>query len=226
MNRRSGNVPVFRLLAAVSGMFAGITIAVNLSAGAGMQWFLVFLLGLAALISSWQIQAWAVNLFVPDRRKLWLALILGAAWMGLGALAGHFGTGLGMIVIQLLAGFLMAIGGRRSPAGRMLMGEVLGLRRHLKSLSPEKLKAIMQNDPEYFHRMAPYALALGVDKAFAKRFGRQSIEDCPYIFTGVRGRMQANQWNNLMRQVLKGMNTHSEQGWLKNIKAVIRGITR
>lgn len=226
MHRRSGNMPVFRALAAVSGLFAGLTIAVSLGTGAALQWFLVVLLGFAALLSCWQIQTWAVNLFVPDRRKLWIALALSAIWLLLGVLAGRFGAGLALVLGQTLAGFLMAIGGRRSPAGRALMGEVLGLRRHLKSLSPEQLKAISRNDPEYFHRMAPYALALGVDKAFAKRFGKQSIENCPYIDTGVGGRMRASQWNGVMRRVLKGMNTRPDQGRLETVKALLQSFTR
>jgi len=222
MDRRSGNMLVFQLLAAISGMFAGVTIAINLASGAGLQWFLVVLLGFAALVSAWHMQAWAVNLFVPNRAKLWLAVVLSGVWLALGALAGRFGTGLSMALCQGVVGLLMAIGGKRSPAGRQLMGETLGLRRHLKSLSTEQLKVITRNDPEYFHRMAPYALALGVDKAFAKRFGKQSMEDCPYIITGVGGRLRASQWNERMRQVLRGMNTHAEQSRLERIIAFFR----
>jgi hypothetical protein len=223
MDPKSGNMLVFRVLAAISGMFAGVTIAVNLASGAGLQWFLVVLLGFAALISAWHMQAWAVNLFAPNRTKLWLAVALSGIWLALGALAGRFGTGLGMALCQGIAGLLMAIGGRRTPAGRVLMGETLGLRRHLKSLSKEQLKAITLNDPEYFYRMAPYALALGVDKAFAKRFGKQSMEDCPYIVTGVGGRLRASQWNDRMRQVLRGMNTHAEQSHIEKIIAFFQG---
>lgn len=226
MSRKSGNMLVFRALAAVSGLFAGVTIAVSLGTGAALQWLLVVLLGFAAFISCWHIQAWAVNLFVPNRKRMWIALILGGVWLLLGILAGRFGTGVGMLLCQLLAGFLLALGGRRSPAGRVLMGEILGLRRYLRSLSPEQLRTISRNDPEYFHRMAPYALALGVDGAFSKRFGKQPIEDCPYIFTGVGGRLRASQWNGRMRQVLKGMNTRPEQSRLETVKALIRSFTR
>ena len=222
MSRRSGNMLVFRFLAAVSGLFAGVTIAVSLGTGAALQWFLVVLLGLAAFACCWYMQAWAVNLFVPNRSKLWLAVAFSGVWLVLGALAGRFGTGLGMLLGQGLAGFLVAIGGRRSSAGRQLMGEVLGLRRHLKSLSPEQLRTINRNDPEYFHRMAPYALALGVDNAFSKRFGKQPMEDCPYIHTGLNSRMRASQWIGVMRQVLGGMNTHTEQSRLEKVIAFFK----
>lgn len=226
MNPKSGNMLVFRGLAALAGMFTGVTMAVSLASGAGMQWFLMFLLGAVALVSCWQIQAWAVNLYVPDRRKLWIALACCGLWLLLGALGGQFNTGLGMVTGQLIAGLLAAIGGRRTPAGRQLMGEALGLRRYLKSVPAEQLRQICQNSPEYFHQMAPYAIALGVDNAFAKRFGKQPVGICPYIFTGTDSTLRATQWNSLMRRVLKGMNTRSDQSRLKKLLALLQSFLR
>lgn len=226
MHRRSGNMLVFRGLGALAGMFAGVTLAVSLASGAGMQWFLMFLLGAVALISSWQIQAWAVNLFVPNRRKLWVALALCGLWLLLGALGGQFNAGVGMVTAQLFAGLLAAIGGRRTPEGRLLMGEVLGLRRYLKSVPADQLRLVCQNNPEYFHQMAPYAMALGVDHAFAKRFGKLAIGSCPYIFTGADSTLRAMQWDKLMRRVLGGMNTRPEQNRLEKLIAIAKSFMK
>ncbi|MBR2937004.1 MAG: DUF2207 domain-containing protein [Oscillospiraceae bacterium] len=226
MHRKSGNMLVFRGLAALAGMFAGVTLAVSLASGAGMQWFLMFLLGAVALVSCWHIQAWAVNLFVPDRRKLWIAIGLCGLWLLLGALGGQFNAGLGMVAGQLFAGLLAAIGGRRTPEGRLLMGQTLGLRRYLRSVSAEQLRHICQNSPEYFHQMAPYAMALGVDGAFAKRFGKLPMGSCPYIFTGTDSTLRATQWNNLMRRVLKGMNTRPEQSRLEKLMAILQSFIK
>lgn len=226
MHPKSGNMLLFRGLAALGGMFAGVTLAVSLAAGAGMQWFLMFLLGAVALVSCWHIQVWAVNLFVPDRRKLWIALALCGLWLLLGALGGQFNAGWGMVAAQLFAGLLMAIGGRRTPEGRLLMGEILGLRRYLRTVSSEQLRMICQNNPDYFHQMAPYALALGVDKAFAKRFGKLQIGSCPYIFSGSDSTLRATQWNNMMRRVLKGMNTRPEQSRLEKLIAIVQSFIK
>jgi len=226
MHRRSGNMLVFRALAALGGMFAGVTLAVSLASGAGMQWFLIFLLGAVALISSWQIQTWAVNLFVPNRRKLWVALALCGLWLLLGALGGQFNAGAGMVTAQLFAGLLTAVGGRRTPEGRLLMGEALGLRRYLRTVSSEQLRLVCQNNPEYFHQMAPYAIALGVDHAFSKRFGKQPIGSCPYIHTGGDSTLRAVQWNSLMRRVLKGMNTRPDQSRLEKLIAIIQSFIK
>ena len=226
VHRRSGNMLVFRALAALGGMFSGVTLAVSLASDAGMQWFLIFLLGAVALVSSWHIQAWATNLFVPSRRKLWIALALCGLWLLLGALGGQFGAGVGMVFCQLLAGLLVAMGGRRTPEGRLLMGEALGLWRYLRSVSAEQLRLICQNNPEYFHQMAPYALALGVDSAFAKRFGKLAIGSCPYIFTGADSTLRAAQWRGQMRRVLKGMNTRPEQSRLEKLIALLQSFIK
>lgn len=223
---KSGNARVFRGLAAVAGLFCGVSVGIGLSTGAVLQWLLIILLGALALVSSWQIQLWAVNLFASDRRRLWIALGLCAGWLLLAALAGQFSLGLRMALLQLLAGFLLALGGRRTPAGKQVIGETLGLRRYLKTVSPEQLKQISQSNPGYFHQMMPYAMALGVDKAFAKQFGKLPIGQCPYIAMGVESTMRAEQWRGLMRRVLKGMNTRVPNGYLEKVIAFLQSFTR
>ena len=127
-----------------------------------------------------------------------------------------------MTAVQLIAGLMVAVGGRRTPEGRQLMGEALGLRRYLRSVSSEQLRQICQNNPDYFHQMAPYALALGIDRIFAKRFGSLAMGSCPYISTGTNSSLRATQWDNQMRRVLKGMNTRPEQSRWEKLIAIIR----
>lgn len=226
MHRRSGNVMAFRVLAAVAGMLCGVTIAIGISTGAALQWLLVIVLGAAALASGLAMQLWAVNLLVPDRRRLWIALGVGGVWLALGALAGQFSVALGMVLGQLFAGLLAALGGRRTPAGRQAMAQVLGLRRYLKTLSQTQVDVICRNNPDYFHQMLPYAMALGVDKAFAKRFGKRPIDQCLYVSTGADSTMRASQWRSMMRRILAAMNTHTESPWQKKLKALIQTLIK
>lgn len=223
---RGGNAQVFRGLVAVAGMFCGISIAIALSTGAALQWFLAILLGALALVSCWYIPLWAVCLFAPERRNLWIALGACAGWLLLAVLAGQFSLGLTMVLLQLLAGLLLALGGRRTYAGRQVMAETLGLRRYLKGVSADQLKQICQSNPEYFHQMMPYAMALGVDKAFAKRFGKTPIGQCPYITIGVDSTLRAEQWRGLMRRVLKGMNTRTPNPYLEKAIALLQSFMR
>ena len=223
---KSGNLLAFRGLAAAAGMFSGISVAIGLSSGAALQWFLVIVLGALALLSSWYIQLWACHLFSADRKPVWIALGLCGVWLGLSAIAGQFPMGVGMAVWQLLIGFLAALGGRRTLAGRQAMGETIGLRRYLKRVSADQLRQISQNNPDYFHQMMPYAMALGVDKQFAKRFGKLPIGQCPYISTGVDSTMRASQWVGLMRRVLSGMNTRGQVSYWERILAAIEAFIK
>lgn len=219
---RSGNVLIFRFLAAVVGMFCGVSVGIGLSSGAALQWFLVFVMGALALVSSWQIHSWATALFAHGRRKIWIALGICAPWLLLAAFAERFSMGIGFAVGQLLAGLLTAFGGRRTREGRQAMGEILGLRRYLGNVPRAQLQQICQNNPEYFHQMAPYALALGVEKRFAKRFGGTPIGPCPYISSGAESTMRADQWTGLMRRVLNSMNARQQNSWLEKVTAVLR----
>ena len=223
---KSGNLYVFRALAAVTGLFCGVSVGVSLSDGAALQWLLIVLLGGAALVSSWHMQLWAQYLLAPQRKKLWIALGLCCVWLGLSVLAGQLATGVGMVLSQLLAGFLTALGGRRTPAGKQAMGQTLGLRRYFRNVSAAQLQLICQNNPEYFHQMMPYAMALGADKAFAKRFGKLPIGQCPYFSMGTDSTMRAGQWREVMRRILNAMNTQPEQTRTEKILAFLQSLRR
>ena len=153
-------------------------------------------------------------------------MILSAVWLLIGLLAGEIGIALALTLSQLLCGLMASFGGIRTPQGRLVQGQVVGLRRYLKTIPADQRKQICQHEPEFFHNMAPFALALGVDKAFAKRFGKQPMEDCPYITTGIGGTLRANQWMAVMRQVLKGMNSHPEQSRLERIVQTIQSFMK
>ena len=223
---KSGNLLVFRGLAALAGMLCGVSVAIGLTPGAALQWLVILLLGALATVSCWQIQLWAAHLFAADRRPLWLALGLCGIWLILSAAAGVFSAGLGMVIWQLIAGLLAALGGRRTLAGRQAMGEILGLRRYLKSLSREQLQEICRSNPDYFHQMMPYAMALGVDKRFAKRFGKNPIEQCPYISVGADSTLRALQWRELMRRVLAGMHTRSQVGYWQRLLSAMEAFVK
>ena len=223
---KSGNLLVFRGLAALAGMLCGVSVAMGLSAGAALQWLLIILLGALALLSCWHIQLWAAHLYTADRRPLYAALVLCGIWLILSAVAGVFAAGLGMVIWQLLIGFLAAIGGRRTPEGRQAMGQILGLRRYLKTLTREQLQEICRSNPDYFHQMMPYAIALGVDKRFAKRFGKNAIEQCPYISVGADSTLRALQWRDMMRRVLAGMSTRGQPGYWERLLAAIEAFIK
>ena len=207
----SGNPRLFRALAATMGLFAGIALGITLSAGAALQWLVVCVLAVLGGISCWIIQRWAYNLYAYDKRKLYIGLTLCLLWIVLAAVAGQLGIGILVSLVQLLAGWMAAFGGLRTEAGRHAMHQVLGLRRYLRTVDRETLLRICSNDPDYFHSLMPYALALGADKAFARHFGNARLPECPYLIADWDAPQTAAQWSAVMRRTVNAMNERRKQ---------------
>ena len=226
VQKKSGNPLVFRGLAAAVGALYGVALGINMSRGAFLQWLLVILLGALALLSAWYLQSWVAMLYSHRRQRLLFMAGICGAWMILAALSGSFNYGLMLVLSQLFFGLLGAFGGRRTAAGKQAMREVLDLRRYLKTVSREQLQQTCQHNPDYFHQMMPYAIALGVDKQFARRWGKLPVGECPYIVGKAGDFVRASQWRAHMQQVVAAMNTAEQRPTKEKIAAFIRLFTK
>lgn len=89
--------------------------------------------------------------------------------------------------LEVLAGLATAFGGRRTEDGRRLVQGELGLRRFLRREYKERHQSAQHQNPSYYYDLAPYALALGVDGAFARRFEKMELPPCAYLRCRVPG---------------------------------------
>ncbi len=223
---RSGNPRLFRAFAAMIGLFGGVSLGICLSAGAALQWLLVCLLAALGVVSCFRIQGWAYCLFTLNKQRLWIALIHCALWIGFALLAGTPAVGLYVAASQLLSGLMAAYGGRRTEEGRQAMAQVLGLRHYLRSTEQTHLQKLYEKDPDYFHTLAPCALALGVDIAFAKGFGKTRLPSCPYLTTGTDSHMTASDWAVLMRRTVNAMNAGQNQRFTDKFLPFLRSLIK
>lgn len=196
----SGNPKLFRVLAAGVGLFGGFAIAGALASSAALQVVLMILLGSLAGVSCWFIQAGCGTVQLHGREKAIPGAVCCLVWLIMGAVSGQFPIALTVIGLELLCGFAAAYGGRRSEMGRQYMAQIMGLRSHLRRISPQELQRICQSNPDYYHQLAPYALALESDKAFAKRFGRMPVPKCSYLIASTPSQMSAMEWSRLLRE--------------------------
>ena len=226
LKRHSGNPRLFRALSAMVGLFGGVSLGISLSTGAALQWFLVCVLAVLGTVSSLYIHRWAYCLFLLDKHNLRVTLIHCSIWLLLGFAAGTPITGLFVVLTQLPAGLMAAYGGRRTESGRQAMTQVLGLRRYLRSADPTQLHTICQNDPYYFHTLLPYALALGVDNAFARRLGKRRLLPCPYLTTGSDSPATAGTLSVLMRRVAGIMHAGQKQRFSEKALSFLRSLVR
>ena len=198
---KSGNVKIFRAICCGTGLFCGICIAMNLTGILVLQILLSVIFAALGIVSAWKIQEGMFRLHIRGKLPLYICGGLCLAWLVLGLLAGQILIALlGMILPQLVAGLAAAYGGRRNEMGRQNAAQILGLRSYLKKITKEELKRVLHNDPEFFYNMAPYAIAMGVNTEFAKRFGRRKMRPCPYFVAGIQGKHTALEWAAAMQE--------------------------
>ena len=224
VHKRTGSPKIFRVLAVLTMMFCGVCVGIAMSEGAALQWLLAIVLAIAGLASGWYMQESAFSLFAMDKRPLRNTAIICGVWLLLGLLAGQFNVVILCCISQILAGLMVAFGGRRTQEGRQLMAQVLGLNRYLRKLSRTDLERITRDNPEYFHNIAPYALALGADRLLARNMGKLPLPACSYLATGNDESMTASQWSNLMRRTAFRMEARAKKMPQERFWQIVRSI--
>lgn len=194
----SGNTRIFRSLACVSQVFCGICVAMNMTSNLFLEILLSVLLGLFGAVSGWMIQEVAYRTHLRGKVPVYFGLGCILIWIVLGLLCGQVWIPLGFSLGQFVLGYFAAYGGRRNDIGRQDAGIVLGFRSYVKHLPRPDIPRLMNNDPDYFFNLAPYALALGVITPFSQAFGRRDMDQCPYLVTRVHGKRTAQEWGRLM----------------------------
>ena len=194
----SGNPLLLRGLGAGIGIFAAAAMGASLATGTAWRIVLAVLLGVLGALASWHIQAGCRCIHLRDKKPGLIGLALSAVWLLAGLLTGLWDLALLAVLGQILTGLGAYYGGRRTENARLQASELLGLRRYLKTASRQELQRILRSNPDYYYELAPYALALGVDKAFAKRFGRIRQPGCHYLVAAVEAHT-ALKWYPLLR---------------------------
>lgn len=203
--RKAGNTRLFRVIGTGVSGFCGICFAMNMIHRPGFQIFAAVLLGILGVVTGWCIQGAMYRVHIRGKMRLYLGMGCAYAWLILGLIAGVFWIGFVTVLVELLLGLMVAYGGRRSDLGLYQAGQILGLRRYLKTISPEDMDRNLENNPDYFFDMMPYAIALGVDKAFAKRFGRRDVGHCTYMAARQDRRRDAVEWALLLHKAADRM---------------------
>ena len=203
--KTSGNPNVLRLIVLLMGTFAGISLAAHWVQDTGWQIVLGIFIGIFTTGASFLIQQGARYLYNRDKTVLWIGLGAAALWMILSMPAGEWSVPLLVIPVQFIAGLASGYGGRRTEMGSQTISELLALRQHLRSASTTELRRVMEQNPDYFHLLMPFALALDVDHAFSRQMGDQQLPQCTWLTTGLDGHMTAKEWDQLLRSTTASM---------------------
>ena len=201
--RNNGNVQILRILSTAAGVCGGASLGITMAGNALLSVLVILLMAILGAAASWFIQGWVKGLHLRDRFSLLLGLGLSALWICVGCICGEGGVATGVVLGQLLTGLAGFYGGRRTEFGRRMTSEIFGLRHYLRTVSSQELNRQRLHDPDYFFTMAPYAMAFGVEKSFAKHFGNRPQNACPYLTTGMDGHINASDWAAIMVRAAK-----------------------
>ncbi len=201
----SGNPYIFRGLLAAIGLMAGISLAFAFSADTVWRVLLSMLLAPLGAAMAWLLQGGACSIHSHRKLPLYGGLLGAGLWLLLSLLAGRWDVAMWVLPVEFLGGLATGYGGRRTETGRQNMAQILGLRRHLRTVSGEALQRILRMNPQYFYDMAPYALALDADRAFARQMGKRKLPGCAYLTTGMDGHLTAREWQKLLRTAVRSL---------------------
>ena len=213
----SGNPRILRLLCTAVAITGGLSLALAIANDTIWQVLLaVVLIAAGALLSFWILNG-AAAVHLRRKQSLYFALAASFLWLLLGVWSAEWGNALLMLLFLWFIGFAQAYGGRRSDTGKQAMSEILGIRRHLSTVSKEELQRILRSNPEYYYALAPYALALGVDKAFARQMAGRKLPQCSYLVTTDDGHLTAREWNQLLRAAASAMDASNQRSMLEKL---------
>lgn len=199
--KSSGNPGLFRILSCGTGLCSGIYMGFALPVPMAWRIALAVILGVLGAVAAWLIQKGCRSAGLRDSVGGLVGLGSTAVWILASVLTGTTAFGVITVLFEMLAGFGAFFGGRRTDAARQTAGEILGLRRYMKTVSRQELQRILHANPGYYYQLAPYALALGVDKRFARRLGRLRLPGCPYLVTGISA-PTAQEWYTQLREAV------------------------
>ena len=196
---------VFRFLAMLVSTLAGAAMGMTLVEDAPWSYVAAVGLGLLGSFTGWKIQAGSMRRHLRLRDGKTMCVVCCFLWLVAGFLTDMMLEAAACVAFQLLAGLFTAWGGRRTPQGRQMACKVLGLRHYLKGIKRDEVKTELDRNPDYFFELAPYAMAMGVDNAFASRFGGRIMPPCSYLDADRSLRRNARGWIYLMQVTAQKM---------------------
>lgn len=195
---------LFRFLSALVGVFAGIAMGDSISTDHTWRPIIMGAMGLVCFFLCWFIQDGMGCLHLKSKSSLKLSVIAVFLVLTAGFLCTCMGYALGAVAWNLLAGLMAFYGGKRSDNGARIYTEILGLRRYLRKASPSELRRILSANRNYYFELAPYALAFGLDKRFAEKFGDARLPACTWLVSGIDSR-RAPDWYPQLLDAYKAM---------------------
>lgn len=81
-----------------------------------------------------------------------------------------------LVVTNFTIALFSRITAQRSEYGQKIIEQLLGLRDFIERVEIEQLKRMIESDPDYYYRILSFAIVLGLEKKWAKKFSSITIK--------------------------------------------------
>ena len=118
-------------------------------------------------------------------------------------LSGNGFPMLAAVMMSFACGYLTLHGGRRTELGAQLISQSLGFRKGLEKLSARHMQMLLSRDGQYFYKLLPYAIAMGMGTELSRRLGDTELEPCEWYVTRVPAARTGMEFCNQLRPALE-----------------------
>ncbi|MGI6123547.1 MAG: DUF2207 domain-containing protein [Acetivibrionales bacterium] len=143
--------------------------------------------------------------------QVFIAFIFTLLSIGLSTyLAIESGILIYMIIAIAFATILSALSCRckkRTSLGTWYEERLIGFRDFLKATELDRIKLLVNDNPQYFYNVLPFAMVLGVTDKWAKNFDSIMISPPQWYFTATPGRFSASGFAISLEQSLRSMSS-------------------
>lgn len=165
------------------GLYEGADIPVFFHLAAGFAMFFVNLIAIDSLFSKWYMRK--SNTFAAVIRVI--PTVIGAALLYFFELMLNDTCNVPFMLVYIICSVATGLFGvlmlRRSAYGNSVLEQILGYREFIDKVEIDKLKMMIQSDPDLYYRVLSYAVVLGLEDKWAKKFDGMIINP-PTWFTG------------------------------------------
>ncbi|ADY14711.1 DUF2207 domain-containing protein [Sphaerochaeta globosa] len=92
---------------------------------------------------------------------------------------------LSMVFFPVYLAFLTIMTAKRSPYAQQKLEQIVGYKEFISKVEMDKLKMMIDSDPQLFYHVLGYAIVLGLEDVWAKKFARIAIDE-PSWYVGGR----------------------------------------
>ncbi|MBK8701321.1 MAG: DUF2207 domain-containing protein [Saprospiraceae bacterium] len=101
--------------------------------------------------------------------RIWLFFVCLIPIMALSFIYGYWMAGIVVIFAMIAVIVVASVGSKTSEKGRRVKQELRGFHTFLKNDDTSQYPDLIKNDPSYFEKVYPYALAFGLDKSWLSK---------------------------------------------------------